>query len=113
VQAQKGDCTTVFPWLLIRANPCRTMGYQCFSVPGRHDRNRFDFPIETASCDCLFYCRGFLTPFRVKLIATKLDEYVYTLDDKLIEVEIEGGTRYEEADFNKIIEIREREKKRV
>ena len=56
---------------------------------------------------------GFLTPFRVKQIATTLDDYVYTPDDTLVEGEIEAGKRYEEADFNRIIEIREREKKRV
>jgi type I restriction enzyme R subunit len=56
---------------------------------------------------------GYLTPFRVKQIATTLDEYVYTPDDTLIEGEIEAGKRYEEADFNRIIEIKEREKKRV
>lgn len=56
---------------------------------------------------------GFLTPFRVKQIATTLDEYVYTPDDTLVEGEIETGRRYEEKDFNRIIEIREREKKRV
>lgn len=56
---------------------------------------------------------GFLTPFRLKQIATTLDEYVYTSDDMLVEGEIEAGKRYEEADFNRIIEIREREKKRV
>lgn len=56
---------------------------------------------------------GFLTPFRVKQVATTLDEYVYTPDDTLVEGEIEAGKRYEEADFNRIIEIREREKKRV
>src|SRR5206468_9254073 len=56
---------------------------------------------------------GFLTPFKVKQIATTLDEYVYTPDDNLIEGEIEAGKRYDEKDFNKIIEIREREKKRV
>jgi len=56
---------------------------------------------------------GFLTPFRVKQIATTLDEYVYTPDDRLIEGEIEAGKRYVESDFNRIIEIKEREKKRV
>jgi len=56
---------------------------------------------------------GFLTPFRVKQISTTLDEYIFTPDDKLIEGEIEAGRRYEEADFNKIIEIKAREKKRV
>lgn len=56
---------------------------------------------------------GFLTPFKVKQIATTLDEYVYTPDDTLIEGEIEAGKRYEEPDFNRVIEIMEREKKRV
>ncbi|MDO9225194.1 MAG: DEAD/DEAH box helicase family protein [Pseudomonadota bacterium] len=56
---------------------------------------------------------GFLTPFRVKQVSTTLDDYVYTVDDTLVEGEIEAGKRYEEADFNRIIEIREREKKRV
>ncbi|MFM9962468.1 MAG: EcoAI/FtnUII family type I restriction enzme subunit R [Planctomycetaceae bacterium] len=56
---------------------------------------------------------GFLTPFKVKQIQTTLDEYVYTSDDKLIEGEIETGKRYEEKDFNKIIEIKEREAFRV
>ncbi|MDZ7621648.1 MAG: DEAD/DEAH box helicase family protein [Candidatus Competibacteraceae bacterium] len=56
---------------------------------------------------------GFLTPFKVKQIQTTLDDYVYTPDDTVVEGEIEAGKRYEEADFNRIIEIREREKKRV
>jgi type I restriction enzyme R subunit len=56
---------------------------------------------------------GFLTPFKVKQISTTLDEYVYTPDDKLIEGEIETGKRYIETDFNKIIEIKEREAHRV
>jgi len=56
---------------------------------------------------------GFLTPFRVKQISTTLDEYIYTSDDKVVEGEIEAGKLYEEADFNRIIEIRERERKRV
>jgi type I restriction enzyme R subunit len=56
---------------------------------------------------------GFLTPFKVKQISTTLDEYIYTPDDKLIEGEIEAGKRYTEPDFNKIIEIKEREAHRV
>ncbi len=56
---------------------------------------------------------GFLTPFKVKRIKTTLDDYIYTSDDNVIEGEIEEGKRYEEADFNKIIEIKEREAKRV
>jgi type I restriction enzyme, R subunit len=56
---------------------------------------------------------GFLTPFKVKQISTTLDEYIYTPDDTLIEGEIETGKRYTESDFNKIIEIKEREQHRV
>jgi type I restriction enzyme, R subunit len=56
---------------------------------------------------------GFLTPFKVKQISTTLDEYVYTPDDTLVEGEIEIGRRYTEREFNKIIEIKERETHRV
>lgn len=56
---------------------------------------------------------GFLTPFKVKRIQTTLDEYVYTPDDQIIEGEVEEGRVYEEEDFNRIIEIKERESKRV
>jgi type I restriction enzyme R subunit len=56
---------------------------------------------------------GFLTPFRVKQILTTLDEYIYTPDDTVVEGEIEAGRLYLEKDFNRIIEIKERERKRV
>jgi type I restriction enzyme R subunit len=56
---------------------------------------------------------GFLTPFRLKQIATTLDEYVYTADDEVIQGDVEEGKRYVESDFNKIIEIAAREKHRV
>jgi type I restriction enzyme, R subunit len=56
---------------------------------------------------------GFLTPFRVKQIATTLDEYTFTSDDTLVEGEIEAGRVYEEKDFNRKIEIVERESARV
>ena len=56
---------------------------------------------------------GFLTPFRVRQISTTLDEYVYTSDDRLIEGEVEEGRRYMESDFNRIIEIEQREAYRV
>ncbi len=56
---------------------------------------------------------GFLTPFKVKRIKTTLDDYIYTSDDQLIEGEIEEGKLYTEPDFNKIIEIKARETKRV
>ena len=56
---------------------------------------------------------GFLSPFKVKQISTTLDEYVYTPDDKVIEGEIEAGKLYTETDFNKVIDIKEREAHRV
>ena len=56
---------------------------------------------------------GFLTPFKIRRIKTTLDDYIYTSDDTVIEGEVEEGKIYEEADFNRIIEIKEREAKRV
>jgi type I restriction enzyme R subunit len=56
---------------------------------------------------------GYLTPFKVKRIKTTLDDYIYTSDDQIIEGEVEEGRRYTEPDFNKIIEIKAREAKRV
>ncbi|MEE8294183.1 MAG: DEAD/DEAH box helicase family protein [Sphingomonadales bacterium] len=56
---------------------------------------------------------GFLTPFKVRQIATTMDDYIYTSDDYLIEGEVEEGRRYEEKDFNRIIEIKAREAYRV
>jgi len=56
---------------------------------------------------------GFLTPFRVKQIQTTLDYYRWTPDDQVVEGEIEAGRVYDEPDFNRTIEIKEREKKRV
>src|SRR5205807_2492286 len=56
---------------------------------------------------------GFLTPFKVKQVATTLDDYIWTPDDKVIEGEIEEGKRYREPQFNRTIEIEERERYRV
>jgi len=56
---------------------------------------------------------GFLTPFKVKRIKTTLDDYTYVSDDKIIEGEVDEGKIYTEHDFNKIIEIKARESKRV
>ncbi|XSG82093.1 MAG: EcoAI/FtnUII family type I restriction enzme subunit R [Methyloligella sp. ZOD6] len=56
---------------------------------------------------------GFLTPFKVKQIATTLDDYIYTPDDTIVEGEIEEGKRYRESQFNRTIEIEERERYRV
>ena len=56
---------------------------------------------------------GYLTPFKVKRVQTTLDDYIYTNDDQLVEGEIEEGRIYTEPDFNRNIEIKEREAKRV
>ncbi|MFC3172914.1 EcoAI/FtnUII family type I restriction enzme subunit R [Novosphingobium bradum] len=56
---------------------------------------------------------GYLTPFKVRQIGTTIDEYVFTADDVVIEGEVEEGKRYTEGDFNRTIEIREREEYRV
>ena len=58
---------------------------------------------------------GFLTPFRVRQIATTMDEYVYTPGDTILDGEVEEGKRYTESDFNRSggIVIKEREAKRV
>ena len=56
---------------------------------------------------------GYLTPFKVRQIGTTLDEYVFTPDDQVLEGMAEDGRRYTEGDFNRKIEIREREAYRV
>ena len=56
---------------------------------------------------------GFLTPFKIKRIKTTLDDFIYTPDDQVIEGEVELGKIYKEPEFNKTIEIIEREKYRV
>jgi type I restriction enzyme R subunit len=56
---------------------------------------------------------GYLTPFKVKQVSTSMDEYTYQSDDNVVEGEIEEGRVYTEPDFNRIIEIKAREEKRV
>ncbi|MEE3719092.1 DEAD/DEAH box helicase family protein [Tumidithrix elongata RA019] len=56
---------------------------------------------------------GFLTPFKVRQIETTLDEYIYSSEDELIEGAIDQAKIYTESEFNRIIEIEEREKYRV
>jgi type I restriction enzyme R subunit len=56
---------------------------------------------------------GFLTPFKVKQIATTIDDYTYTPDDAVVAGEVEQGRRYVEGEFNRIIVIPEREAYRV
>ncbi len=56
---------------------------------------------------------GFLTPFKVKRIHTTMDDYRYSADDNVIAGDIDEGKLYEQKDFNRTIEIKEREAKRV
>ncbi|MBN3945201.1 MAG: DEAD/DEAH box helicase family protein [Nostoc sp. NMS7] len=56
---------------------------------------------------------GFLSPFKVKQIETTLDEYIYSSEDDLIEGEIDSTKTYTQTNFNRIIEIEERERYRV
>ncbi|MGO7967130.1 EcoAI/FtnUII family type I restriction enzme subunit R [Rhizobium ruizarguesonis] len=56
---------------------------------------------------------GFLTPFKVRQMASTIDEYVYDGSDELISGEIEEGGRFTESDFNSKIVIEERERSRV
>ena len=56
---------------------------------------------------------GFLTPFKVRQIATTLDDYTYTPDDAIVEGEVMPGKRYVESEFNRVIIIPERERYRV
>ena len=56
---------------------------------------------------------GYLTPFKLRQIATTLDDYIYTSDDQIIEGEVEEGRVYIEDDFNRTIQIEEREAYRV
>jgi len=56
---------------------------------------------------------GFLTPFKVKQIASTIDDYTYTPDDAVVAGEVVAGKRYVETDFNRIIVIPEREAYRV
>ena len=57
---------------------------------------------------------GFLTPFKVHPIIGTMDEYIYTPGDGVVvEGNPETGKLYKEGDFNRIITIPERERKRV
>jgi len=56
---------------------------------------------------------GFLTPFKIKEIATTGDKYLYTSDDEVLESEIEEGREYTKEEQNKIIEIMEIERYKV
>ncbi|MBV6634544.1 MAG: DEAD/DEAH box helicase family protein, partial [Mameliella sp.] len=56
---------------------------------------------------------GFLTPFKVRQMASTIDEYVWDGSDELIEGEVEEGEEFSENDFNTRVIIEERELSRV
>lgn len=56
---------------------------------------------------------GFLTPFKVRQMASTIDEYVYDGTDTVVAGEIEDGETFTESDFNTRIIIPERELARV
>ena len=56
---------------------------------------------------------GFLTPFKVRQMASTIDEYVFDGSDAVLSGEIEVGDAFQEADFNTRIIMEERERARV
>jgi type I restriction enzyme, R subunit len=56
---------------------------------------------------------GYLTPFKVKQIETSLDEYIYDADDEIIEGAVDEERVYTESNFNRDIEMEQRERYRV
>lgn len=56
---------------------------------------------------------GFLTPFKVRQMASTLDTYIFSDDDEVVSGEIDPDRVYTEADFNTRLIIDERELSRV
>ncbi|MCK9488647.1 MAG: DEAD/DEAH box helicase family protein [Xanthomonadales bacterium] len=56
---------------------------------------------------------GFLTPFKVRQMASTLDTYRYSDEDEVVAGEIDPEREYTEADFNTRLVIDERERSRV
>ena len=58
---------------------------------------------------------GYLTPYKVKRITDTLDEYVYNpdSDDEVLQGNPQSGEVFKRSDFNRKIEIKEREEYRV
>ncbi|MCB5198780.1 DEAD/DEAH box helicase family protein [Loktanella sp. TSTF-M6] len=56
---------------------------------------------------------GFLTPFKVRQMASTMDTYTFSDDDEVISGEIDRDREYTEADFNTKLIIDEREQSRV
>jgi len=56
---------------------------------------------------------GYLTPFKVRQMASTLDTYTFSDDDQVLSGEIDRDREYTEADFNTKIQIDAREESRV
>lgn len=56
---------------------------------------------------------GFLTPFRVQQISSNLDDYTYADKDIILAGEVAAGDKFDEADFNRKIVIKQREVYRI
>lgn len=56
---------------------------------------------------------GFLTPFKVRQMASTMDTYTFSDDDEVVSGEIDRDREYTEADFNTKLIIDEREQSRV
>ena len=56
---------------------------------------------------------GYLTPFRVRQYSSTLDTYTFEGEDKVVAGEVADGTKFEEKDFNRIVQMRARELHRV
>ena len=56
---------------------------------------------------------GFLTPFKVRQMASTMDTYTFSDDDEVVSGEIDPDKEYTEADFNTKLIIDEREMSRV
>ena len=56
---------------------------------------------------------GYLTPFRVRQYASTKDVYVFDGTDEVLAGEIEEGQEFQEAAFNRLIQIKDRELHRV
>ena len=56
---------------------------------------------------------GFLTPFKVRQMASTIDEYIWSPGDEVLQGDIEEDKAYTEGDFNTRIVIEGRERSRV
>ena len=56
---------------------------------------------------------GFLTPFKVRQMASTLDEYTWSDENEIVSGEIDPEKTYREGDFNTTLVIPEREQSRA